>query len=197
MKNFVDAIPIILVVVMVLLSTRVSAQSMFTASFGVNRSTVDTIHLSDNTTLANDFSDEGWRAAFDIEIAPFVAFQVGWSDFGSNSGTVTLPVVCPASCPPGMSDEVLDVAQNGSGMWLAYAPTWQHESWSMSAKLGVARAESVTEGPFAGSRERSETGLMLGAGVTYWFSDRVGIRGDAERLGDMATQFGIGLAVRF
>lgn len=143
------------------------------------------IYGSQVSTLDGDFSGSGLRATVDLSVSPLWTFQVGWAEFPSDSGTVTLVDVLG-------NVEVFSARRSGSARWLAYMPTIRKSRWEWSGKLGLADTE--VKHWFSG-RESHET--LIGASGAYFFDNGFGIRLDAERLGGRATQFGLSLAYRF
>jgi hypothetical protein len=183
-------------------------------SLGANFSKADTVPAPDYGSVINDtlssssFSGVAPRVSFRIDWSDIASIEAGWSRFGSESGTITLPgapspcaPVCPGpdpNPPPG-PPVVLTGEHTGQAMWVAYTPKLMVRDWEMRLKLGLARAMRDTDvDPFLmPDLEETTTDRLLGLGVGWRFSERIGANLDVESFGGNAAQAGLSLNYRF
>jgi opacity protein-like surface antigen len=188
-----------IVLVMLLLAPATAfCQSDFAISVGATRSTAETLSPGTGvaTTLSDDFSGTGARIALDWRRSPWLGFRAGWTRYGTSTGEVSFPVACPGSCPPGTPPDVVTIDQEGGAFWLAYTPSVVYERWIFDGSVGVMQSEIRTVHVGNNFTQRSRrAGLQVGAGAEYRVTSRLGLRADAELLGDEASL--VALSVRF
>lgn len=188
-----------LLLVAVLLSAPATALPIIDVSLsaGLNHSRVDSIANEWDGALPASYSGTNPRAAINISLTSILGFELGWSKLASDTGTVSPPLACPGSCPPGTVDPTFLYAESGSAFWLAYAPSIRFSAFELTGKIGAARIwhEFSLDGNTV--VDLGDTEVIVGAAGTFWFADAMGVRVDAERVGDDVAQIGLSLTIGF
>lgn len=149
-----------------------------------------------------DYSDSGVRVAVGWQ-RNWLGFEAGWADFGSkvrlDEEECNIPpggqIVCPA---PGTFFYVTE--QTGSATWIAFTPTYEAGSWTVGAKVGVARVrvEAALQG-FSGSMDGYDRSVraMYGISGTFAVTRQLALRADLDAFHDRAHTIGLSAMLRF
>lgn len=175
---------------------------------GLNYSNADTVFIGGHNlvfdsppTLRDSFSGLGARVGVTMPISDWATVEFGWAMFGPvdkyNSHFVEF--TCPDNCPGSEGSVIDNVEQRGNAAWLAFVPGVTRDRIRYFGKIGVGRTtiESRQASDSSNRIKESTTEIVLGAGVEYTLTDRVGLRADLERLGGRATQLGFSLSFMF
>lgn len=166
-------------------------------SAGLNHSRVESVANEWDNAAPASFSGTKPRVAFNLSVNPLFGFELGWSKLASDTGTVTVPLACPGSCPPGTIDPTFAYAESGSAVWVAYTPSIRFSAFEIAGKIGAARVLHEFELDGNAVADVDGTEGIVGVTGTYWFADAMGVRVDAERIGDDVSQVGLSLTIGF
>lgn len=160
-------------------------------SAGLNHSRVDALDFS-----TADHSGTEPRVTFNLSVTPFAGVEAGWSRLATSATVVT--IVPPGAASGGGAYEET-VHDSGSLIWLAYAPSVRFDAFELGGKVGVARVKRDLALPRIdiALSSVSDNEVLYGVTGIYWFTDTMGIRLDAERIGSDVTQAGVSLSIGF
>src|SRR5690606_36882937 len=109
----------------------------------------------------------------------------GWADLGSTRGTVSMTRVTGEV-------DTFTRTHSSEAFWVAYTPGIRFDNIELHGKIGGVRTATTINGFDTDSAE-----TLIGAAIALHFETAFGLRLDAERLGDDATQYGLSVSFGF
>lgn len=140
-----------------------------------------------------------FRAGVAYAFTDWASVELGYARFASVDkynahfvGFGCIPELCE-----GVEPSIVDnVDQSGHVQWAALVASRPYQRINLFGKVGVNRTtiESVQASNRMNRLQERKTQLILGVGLAYPLSDRLGVRLDLESVGSTAIQTGLSLA---
>lgn len=181
----------------------------FSIQAGLNYARVDTVALGGHNleldpppTLGDTFSGASFRVGVAYAFTDWASVELGYAQFASVDKYTAhfLQFVClPGACEGNEGWIVDNVEQSGHVQWAALIASRPYQRINFFGKVGVGRTsiESVQASNRTNRIEERKTQLLLGVGMAWPLSDRLGVRLEFERIGSTAIQAGASLAFAF
>lgn len=180
----------------------------FSIQVGLNYAWADTVALGGHNleldtppTLRDTFSGPSFRTGINYAFNDWASVELGYAQFASvdKYNAHFVEFVCPGVCEGAEGSIVDNVDQSGHAQWAAFVASRPYRGVDFFGKIGIGQTtiESVQVGDRTNRLEESDTQLILGIGLGYPLSDRVGLRLELEAVGSAAVQTGVSVALSF
>lgn len=181
----------------------------FSIQAGLNYARVDTVALGGHNleldpppTLRDTFSGASFRVGVAYALTDWASVELGYAQFASVDKYTAhfVEFACIPELCEGVEGSIVDnIDQSGHVQWAALIASRPYQRLNLFGKVGVGRTfiESVQASNRTNRIEERETQLLLGVGLAWPLSDRLGVRLEFERIGSTAIQAGASLAFAF
>lgn len=130
-----------------------------------------------------DDTDTGWKIFGGKQFSKHWGMEFGYADLGTSEGSGTVSGLFIPTEPASFDVDAMGVYAAGTGT----VPFGKSEKFAFFGKLGALYWDVDLDVTVSGVPEPTESGSdtgispMLGFGLKYDFTDRIGIRGEWER----------------